>query len=119
MRTLSGRSIFAILERNLITHALENIQQRLARGSQQPTANFVTTSRAGQLIRVQMAPVLGAARDAIDRMGARYVDVFRLRFVDGYSESEIASQLDLSLATVKTRAHRARLAARTALTPAA
>ena len=57
-----GRSIFAILERNLITHALENIQQRLARGSQQPTANFVTTSRAGQLIRVQMAPVLGAAR---------------------------------------------------------
>ena len=58
-----GRSIFAILERNLITHALENIQQRLARGSQQPTANFVTTSRAGQLIRVQMAPVLGAAPD--------------------------------------------------------
>ena len=58
-----GRSIFAILERNLIPHALENIQQRLARGSQQPTANFVTTSRAGQLIRVQMAPVLGAARD--------------------------------------------------------
>jgi DNA polymerase-3 subunit epsilon len=59
-----GRSIFAILERNLITHALENIQQRLARGSQQPTANFVTTSRAGQLIRVQMAPVLGAVREA-------------------------------------------------------
>ena len=58
-----GRSIFAILERNLITHALENIQQRLSRGSQQPAANFVTTSRAGQLIRVQMAPVLGAVRD--------------------------------------------------------
>ncbi len=57
-----GRSIFAILERNLITHALENIQQRLARGSQQAVANFVTTSRAGQLIRVQMAAVLGAAR---------------------------------------------------------
>jgi DNA polymerase-3 subunit epsilon len=59
-----GRSIFGILERNLITHALENIQQRLARGSGQPTANFVTTSRAGQLIRVQMAPVLGALREA-------------------------------------------------------
>jgi len=58
-----GRSIFAVLERNLIMHALENIQQRLARGSRQPSANFVTTSRAGQLIRVQMAPVLGAARD--------------------------------------------------------
>ena len=58
-----GRSIFAVIERNLIMHALENIQQRLARGSRQPSANFVTTSRAGQLIRVQMAPVLGAARD--------------------------------------------------------
>ena len=58
-----GRSIFAILERNLIAHALENIQQRMSRGSRQPTANFVTTSRAGQLIRVQMAPVRGAARE--------------------------------------------------------
>ncbi len=55
-----GRSIFAVLERSLIAHALENIQQRLARGSRQPVANFVTASRAGQLIRVQMAPVLGA-----------------------------------------------------------
>jgi RNA polymerase sigma-70 factor (ECF subfamily) len=59
------------------------------------------------------------AQAAVDRMGPRYVDVFRLRFVDGYSESEIASRLDLSLATVKTRAHRARLAARTALAAAA
>ena len=58
-----GRSIFAILDRHLITHALENIQQRLARGSQQPVANFVTASRAGQLIRVQMAPVLGGQRE--------------------------------------------------------
>ena len=58
-----GRSIFAVLDRNLITHALESIQQRLARGSQQPLANFVTASRAGQLIRVQMAPVLGAVRE--------------------------------------------------------
>ncbi|MBZ0132596.1 MAG: exonuclease domain-containing protein [Rhodocyclaceae bacterium] len=69
-----GRSIFAILERNLITHALDSIQQRLARGSQQPVANFVTTSRAGQLIRVQMAAVLGAARaDEGSGEGARAI----------------------------------------------
>ena len=55
------------------------------------------------------------ARTAVDRMGPRYRDVFRLRFVDGYSETEIARALDLSLATVKTRAHRARLAAKAAL----
>ncbi|GMU49229.1 MAG: hypothetical protein AMXMBFR31_14550 [Candidatus Desulfobacillus denitrificans] len=55
-----GRSIFAVFDRSLIAHALESIRQRLARGSPQPSANFVTTSRAGQLIRVQMAPVLAA-----------------------------------------------------------
>ncbi|MEZ5613728.1 MAG: exonuclease domain-containing protein [Rhodocyclaceae bacterium] len=57
-----GRSIFAILERSLISHALDGIRQRLVRGGRQPTANFVTNGPAGQLIRVQMAPVLGAAR---------------------------------------------------------
>lgn len=54
------------------------------------------------------------ARAAVERMGPRYRDVFRLRFVDGRTESEIASALSLTTATVKTRAHRARLAARAA-----
>ncbi len=54
-----GRSIFATIERSLITHALESVQHRLKRGSAQPSANFVTSTRAGQLIRVQMAPVFG------------------------------------------------------------
>ena len=56
-----GRSIYAVFERNLIAHALETIQQRLKRGVAQPQANFVTTTRAGQLLRVQMAPVLMVA----------------------------------------------------------
>ena len=55
---------------------------------------------------------------AVERIGPRYRDVFRMRFVDGYTETEIALRLDLSVATVKTRAHRARLAARAALAPA-
>lgn len=53
-----GRSIYGVFERNLIAHALDTIQQRLRRGVAQPQANFVTTTRAGQLLRVQMAPVL-------------------------------------------------------------
>ncbi len=53
-----GRSIYAVFERNLVAHALETIQQRLRRGQAQVQANFVTTTRAGQLLRVQMAPVL-------------------------------------------------------------
>ena len=53
-----GRSIFSILERGQISHSLENIQQRLRRGSAEPTANFITATRGGQLLRCQMAPVL-------------------------------------------------------------
>ncbi len=55
-----GRSIYAVFERSLIVHALESIQERIRRQSSQPVANFVTTTRAGQLLRVQMAPVLSA-----------------------------------------------------------
>jgi DNA polymerase-3 subunit epsilon len=59
-----GRSIFSILERGQITHSLENIQQRLRRGSAEPTANFITSTRSGVLLRCQMAPVLGRAVSA-------------------------------------------------------
>ncbi len=48
-------------------------------------------------------------------MGDKYGEVFALRFVGGYSESEIADRLSLHVATVKTRAHRARVAVRSRL----
>ena len=56
-----GRSVFAIFDRNLIIHALESIHDRIRKGERAPIANFVTTAPAGQLVRVQLAPVLGAA----------------------------------------------------------
>ena len=56
-----GRSIFSVFDRNLIAHALDSLQARLATQDSQPSTHFVTTTRAGQLIRVQMAPVLSAA----------------------------------------------------------
>ncbi len=52
-----GRSIYALLDRALVVHALESVQQRLQRGAAHPSAQFVTSSRTGQLLRVQMAPV--------------------------------------------------------------
>lgn len=52
-----GRSIYAVFDRKLVAHALESIHQRLARGAASPSAQFVTTTRSGQLLRVQMAPV--------------------------------------------------------------
>jgi DNA polymerase-3 subunit epsilon len=58
-----GRSIYSVFDRKLVTHALENIQQRMLRGAAQPSAQFVTTTPSGQLLRVQMAPVRAAAQD--------------------------------------------------------
>ncbi|MCL2523424.1 MAG: exonuclease domain-containing protein [Betaproteobacteria bacterium] len=55
-----GRSIHSILEKNQVEHALEVIRLRLAAGKA-ALANFVTTTRSGKLLRVQMAPVLASA----------------------------------------------------------
>lgn len=41
-------------------------------------------------------------------MGEKYGNIFRMRFLEGYSESEIAHRLGLNVSTVKTRAYRAR-----------
>jgi DNA polymerase III subunit epsilon len=52
-----GRSIYTLLDRALIAHAIESLQQRLARGAANPSAQFVTGTRSGALLRVQLAPV--------------------------------------------------------------
>jgi len=41
-------------------------------------------------------------------MGDKYGTIFAMRFLEGYSESEIARKLALNVSTVKTRAYRAR-----------
>ncbi len=41
-------------------------------------------------------------------MGEKYGNIFRMRFLEGYSEAEIAEELGLNVSTVKTRAYRAR-----------
>ena len=60
-----GRSIYTVFDRQLVAHALENIQQRLQRGAATPSAQFVTVTKSGQLLRAVMAPVReGEAADA-------------------------------------------------------
>lgn len=54
-----GRSIYGVLDRQLVAHALEAIQQRLARGASSPATQFLTSTTSGQLLRVQMTPVRG------------------------------------------------------------
>lgn len=52
-------------------------------------------------------------------LGDKYRRIFWMRYFEGYTETEIADLLDLTLATVKTRAHRARVAVREHLMAAA
>jgi RNA polymerase sigma-70 factor, ECF subfamily len=51
---------------------------------------------------------IALAGERLAEMGDKYGQIFNLRFVEGYSESEIAKKLHLNVATVKTRAYRAR-----------
>lgn len=68
-----GRSIFSILEKSQVEHSREVIHQRLANGKT-AIANFITTTRGGQLLRVQMVPVLGGgAGDAREASMSGYV----------------------------------------------
>ena len=64
-----GRSIFAVVERDLISHGLDSLQRQLDRGDQTRGVNFVTASHAGQLVRVQMAPVLSTAASGGRQLG--------------------------------------------------
>jgi DNA polymerase-3 subunit epsilon len=52
-----GRSVYAVFERQLVTHALESVQQRARAGVAHPSAQFVTSTHHGSLLRVQMAAV--------------------------------------------------------------
>jgi DNA polymerase III subunit epsilon len=105
-----GRSIFAILDPNLITHALDNIRHRLRRGSAQPVANFVTTSQTDQLIRVQIAPVLGRLRTEVGKEGSEPLLDGYVLILDNITRSfELESQRDQMLQSL-TEGSRASLA---------
>src|SRR5574343_519695 len=67
-----GRSIFSILEKSQVEHSREVIHQRLINGKT-AIANFITTTRGGQLLRVQMVPVLGGAGESREASMSGYV----------------------------------------------
>jgi DNA polymerase-3 subunit epsilon len=49
-------------KKNQVEHAQEVIRQRLTAGKT-AISNFITTTRGGQLLRVQMVPVLAAGEE--------------------------------------------------------
>ena len=65
-----GRSIYAVLDRRLVVHALEAVRQRLQRGAAHPAAQFVTATVGGQLLRVQMTPVRAPVSVPVSAQGA-------------------------------------------------
>lgn len=59
-----GRSIFTLMDRHLLAHALEDIQEHLAKDEVDPNRQFTIATRAGQFVRVRIAPVLASAASA-------------------------------------------------------
>jgi DNA polymerase-3 subunit epsilon len=53
-----GRSIFGLIDRKSITHALEDLHYRLEKQNRNPISQFVTSAANGQLIRARMVPIL-------------------------------------------------------------
>ena len=56
----------------------------------------------------QNSELMKKVRTSLKVMGEKYERIFWMRYLHGYTESEIAKKLSLSLPTVKSRAFRAR-----------
>jgi DNA polymerase-3 subunit epsilon len=54
-----GRSLYALLDEDLVSHALEQLRHRLAQGEIRPVVVFMAAIRGGKLVRAQLAPVAG------------------------------------------------------------
>ena len=52
-----GRSLYALLDQDLVSHALEQLRQRIAQGETWPVVVFLAAVRQGRLVRAQLAPV--------------------------------------------------------------
>ena len=65
-----GRSLYAVFERSLIAHALDQVGRRLD-ADEPASAEFVTATQAGRLLRVHLAPVTvhGASGDGLTMTG--------------------------------------------------
>ncbi|MEO8016117.1 MAG: DNA polymerase III subunit epsilon, partial [Polaromonas sp.] len=88
-----GRSIYAVFDRQLVAHALETIHQRLRRGAASPSAQFVTATRSGQLIRVQMAPVRDPATGAGPDAGISGFVLMLDNVTQSFEEATVRDQL--------------------------
>jgi DNA polymerase-3 subunit epsilon len=81
-----GRSVFALLDRDQVAHALDKLQFSLDQGAGFPDTVFVTNGVAGALIKVRMAPFLSAG-GRIAGMVLTLEDVTELLDLEGQRRS--------------------------------
>lgn len=53
-----GRSVYSVVDENQIRHALEEVTAKLNQNKSNDASYFVTTSSAGDMLRVEVVPVL-------------------------------------------------------------
>ncbi|MCS6944574.1 MAG: exonuclease domain-containing protein [Sutterellaceae bacterium] len=63
-----GRSIFGLLDREQVAHALDKIHQQFARGSDRPQTRFIAAAPGGRALRVQVTPYLAGAERQVAGM---------------------------------------------------
>jgi DNA polymerase-3 subunit epsilon len=78
-----GRSVFALIDREQIAHALEKLQRLRQPGAAPPTTRFVVATASGRLLKVRAAPF-------VDSAGAIAGLVLALEDVTGLLDQEAA-----------------------------
>ena len=76
-----GRSVFSLIDRDQVIHALQKLEQSGARGEAAPKTRFVARTAAGKLVKFEAAPYLGGG-------GELAGIVFTLSDVTGLLERE-------------------------------
>ncbi len=80
-----GRSVFGLLDRDQVAHALDKVQQQIERKVERPHTRFVTGAANGALLRVQVAPFLSADR----RMAGMVFTLDDVRMLIGREEQRL------------------------------
>jgi DNA polymerase-3 subunit epsilon len=57
-----GRSIFSLVDKNILQHAIEEMHARLERQLENTVASFVLTAKGGRLLRAELVPILTVQR---------------------------------------------------------
>ena len=58
-----GRSIYGLIDKPVIRHALDEIHTKLAKGEESVISRFVTMAKENRLLRAEAVPILNAQKD--------------------------------------------------------